>query len=64
MLRYPEGGEESVVSVNEITAAHHVRLASLVDREEVLLLVGKVMDEALKPESPSFLKDRSDALLF
>ena len=65
MLRYPEGGEESVVSVNEITAAHHVRLAStLVDREEVLLLVGKVMDEALKPESPSSEKDRSDALLF
>ena len=42
-----------------------VRLAStLVDREEVLLLVGKVMDEALKPESPSSEKDRSDALLF
>ena len=64
MLRYPEGGEESVVSVNEITAAHHVRLAStLVDREEMLLLVGKVI-EALKPESPSSEKDRSDALLF
>ena len=65
MLRYPEGGEESVVLVNEITAAHHVRLASaLVDREEVLLLIGKVVDEALKPESPSSENDRSDALLF
>ena len=63
MLRYPEGGEESVVLVNEITAAHHVRLAStLVDREEVL--VRKVVDEALKPESPSSEKDRSDTLLF
>ena len=34
------------------------------DREEAILLVGKVVDEALKPESPSSEKDRSNALLF